>query len=333
MPILGSLGSASARGFGFAGGAAATAPTIGTATATGATTATVSYTAPLYDGGSPITSYTAVSSPGGITGTLNTSASGTITVSGLTSGVTYTFTVYATNAFGNSPSSGASNSITTFAVPGAPTNIVARIYDNLIPTYLYVDYTAPVSDGGSEILSYTSVSTPGNITNTRVGSGSGTIDAYVMQPLTTYTFKVYATNAYGNGPLSNASNSYTTYNYLTNSASPSNITIPSIVNGGQWYYYNVVVTCTSGGPGYVRCNWTTTYNTFQYSIDGSVITVGNPYRYKLISVGNTATFQIGFKPDQTYSMTGTTQDIVFSSCTSFTLSGPTYSNNFVTLTA
>lgn len=89
------------------------APTIGTATATGATTATVAFTQPANNGGSTITSYTATSSPGGITGTLNQAGSGTITVTGLTSGTNYTFTVTATNAVGTSAASAASNSITT----------------------------------------------------------------------------------------------------------------------------------------------------------------------------------------------------------------------------
>lgn len=102
--------------FGYSRSSGATvpnAPTIGTATATGPTTATVTYTAPAYDGGATIISYTAVSSPGGITGTLSQAGSGTITVSGLTAATSYTFTVYATNSVGNSASSAASNSITT----------------------------------------------------------------------------------------------------------------------------------------------------------------------------------------------------------------------------
>ena len=105
----------------FAGVSAASlpgAPTIGTATATGSSTATVAYTAPASNGGSTILSYTAVSSPGGITGTLSQSGSGTITVSGLTALTSYTFVVYATNAIGNSPNSASSNSITTAAPTG-----------------------------------------------------------------------------------------------------------------------------------------------------------------------------------------------------------------------
>jgi len=91
------------------------APTIGTATQTGTSTATVTFTAPASNGNSPITSYTAVSSPGGITGTLTQAGSGTISISGLTQNTSYTFTVYATNAAGNSSSSAASNQITTAA--------------------------------------------------------------------------------------------------------------------------------------------------------------------------------------------------------------------------
>ena len=86
------------------------APTIGTAVA-GDAQATVSFTAPSSDGGSAITSYTATSSPGDFTGTISQSGSGSIIVSGLTSGTAYTFTVTATNAIGTSLASAVSNSV------------------------------------------------------------------------------------------------------------------------------------------------------------------------------------------------------------------------------
>jgi len=89
------------------------APTIGTAAATSATTATVAFTAPTSNGGATITKYTATSSPGGITGTLSQSGSGTITVSGLSPNTAYTFTVTAFNGTGTSVKSSASNQITT----------------------------------------------------------------------------------------------------------------------------------------------------------------------------------------------------------------------------
>jgi hypothetical protein len=89
------------------------APTIGTATQTGSSTATVAYTAPANDGGATITSYTATSSPAGGTGTLSQAGSGTITVTGLSPLTSYTFTVTATNSVGTGAASAASNSITT----------------------------------------------------------------------------------------------------------------------------------------------------------------------------------------------------------------------------
>jgi hypothetical protein len=87
------------------------APVIGTATA-GNAQASVPFTQPASNGGSTIISYTATSSPGSITGTLTQAGSGTITVSGLTNGTAYTFTVTATNATGTGAASAASNSVT-----------------------------------------------------------------------------------------------------------------------------------------------------------------------------------------------------------------------------
>ena len=98
------------------------APTIGTATA-GNNQADVAFTAPASKGGATITGYTVTSSPGGFTGT---GAGTPITVTGLTNGASYTFTVTATNSAGTGAASGASNAITpaspqviTFANPGA----------------------------------------------------------------------------------------------------------------------------------------------------------------------------------------------------------------------
>jgi hypothetical protein len=73
----------------------------------------VGYMAPLLNGGSTITSYTAVATPGGFTGTSYTANSGNITINGLAYSNTYTFSVYATNSVGTSTYSAASKSITT----------------------------------------------------------------------------------------------------------------------------------------------------------------------------------------------------------------------------
>lgn len=84
------------------------APTIGTASATGATTASVAFTGPASVGLSAITHYTATASPGGVTAT---GSSSPIAVSGLTGGQSYTFTVAASNILGTGPASSASNSV------------------------------------------------------------------------------------------------------------------------------------------------------------------------------------------------------------------------------
>lgn len=101
------------------------APTIGAATA-GDGQVSVAFTAPVNNGGSAITGYTVTSSPDGITAGGNGFTTSPITVTGLTNGTAYTFTVTATNAVGTSAASGASNSATpkgdqtiTFAQPAA----------------------------------------------------------------------------------------------------------------------------------------------------------------------------------------------------------------------
>jgi hypothetical protein len=75
----------------------------------GTSTATVTFTAPVDNGGSAIIDSTATSSPGGLTSAAGASPR---TVSGLTPGTAYTFTVTARNAIGSSAPSSPSNSVT-----------------------------------------------------------------------------------------------------------------------------------------------------------------------------------------------------------------------------
>lgn len=103
------------------------APTIGTASNLSTDgQVSVAFTAPAITS-STITQYTVTSSPGGITAT---GASSPITVSGLTNGVSYTFTVFATSAVGNGPSSASSNSV-------IPT-LVQQVVYNVPGTYSWV---------------------------------------------------------------------------------------------------------------------------------------------------------------------------------------------------
>jgi hypothetical protein len=201
------------------------APTIGTATKTGTSTATVAFTAPASDGGSAITVYTATSLPSGVTAT---GTSSPITLTGLTSATAYTFTVTATNSIGTSNPSQASNSVTTDYInpnsPGQPTIGTATKTGSTTAT---VAYTAPASDGGYAITSYTAVSTPGGITGTLSQAGSGTISVTGLTPGGNYSFIVFATNSQGAGINSAASNTIT-----TDAAAPGAPTIGTAIKTG-----------------------------------------------------------------------------------------------------
>ena len=84
------------------------APVIGAATA-GNGQATVSFTTPPSNGGALITGYTVTSSPGGMAAT---GIASPLTVTGLTNGTAYTFSVTASNSAGAGPSSLVSNTVT-----------------------------------------------------------------------------------------------------------------------------------------------------------------------------------------------------------------------------
>lgn len=265
MPLLSTFANAGARGYGLAGVGLATAPIIGTATATGTTTASVTYSAPLSDGGSPITSYTAVASPGGQTATVFQSGGGTINISGLTSGEYYTFTVYATNALGNSPPSASSNQIRTLGVPDAPTIGFASLSGTSAAD---VSYSAPAYNGGSPITSYTAVSSPGGYSGSVSTSGSGSIYVSGLQPNTSYNFRVYASNAYGSSSYSGFSNTVTTPAPLTVSVSPTFFALGPMTSG-QWLYRSITITA-SGGTGTFTVQETSRPTTWRTSVDGII---------------------------------------------------------------
>lgn len=104
------------------------APTSVVATTTGKRSATVSFGAPSSNNGSAVTSYTATSSPGGLTQTLTQATGGTFTFDGLQPGTAYTFAVTATNAIGTSAAA-TSNSIKTLALDAASLSALSFVDD------------------------------------------------------------------------------------------------------------------------------------------------------------------------------------------------------------
>ncbi len=175
--------------------------------------ATVSWTAPA-NGGSPITSYTVTPSTGTTTlpptvVTGNPPAT-SASVGGLTDGLSYTFTVTATNGAGTSPSSTPSNAVTPMApsAPAAPTAVTATATNGAAT----VNWTAP-SNGGSPISWYTVTPYAAGAAQTpTVVNGSPPATTATIGGLTngtSYTFTVSATNANGTGPSSTPSNAVT----------------------------------------------------------------------------------------------------------------------------
>jgi hypothetical protein len=181
---------------------------IGSVTTSNATTVSIPFTAPAING-SAITSYTITSSPA-----LALTYSGTTSPVAITGafvqGQSYTFTIAATNAAGTGAASSASNAVTPFAagIPDAPTNIIAVATSKSTAS---ISFTAPASNRGSTILSYTATSTPGNITATLMQAGSGTILLTGLNFSTQYTFTVIATNTVGSSSASVVSSSITTF--------------------------------------------------------------------------------------------------------------------------
>jgi hypothetical protein len=162
------------------------APTVGTAVASVAQV-TVPFTAPSSNGGSVITSYTATSSPGGITGTISQSDSGSITVTGLTNGTAYTFTVTATNAIDTSLASAVSNSVVI------PQPQVGDFYGGGVVFHLFIDgetgYVAGETHGLIAAVEDQSVAVPWHsngdyvetgATSTAIGSGSTNTTAIIQ---------------------------------------------------------------------------------------------------------------------------------------------------------
>jgi hypothetical protein len=128
------------------------APTIGTATATSYSTATVAFTAPTNTGGLSITGYQTISTPGCITAT---GANSPITVSGLSPSTSYTFKVRAQNAIGYGAYSGSSNSITTpfagsvnYTSPGTYTFVVPSCVSSISAVVVSGGDGNPSTHGG-----------------------------------------------------------------------------------------------------------------------------------------------------------------------------------------
>lgn len=154
------------------------------------------YWNPGGNNGAPITSYRVTAAPGGRSVTSNTSSA---TLTGLTSGANYTFTVTATNLAGTSVPSAPSNMTTVAGPPGAATNVHA-VPGNGSAT---VTWTAPSSGGNPGSLNYVVTADPSGRSVLVAATTTAMIDQ--LDGSTQYRFTVVARNSYGSGPASAAS--------------------------------------------------------------------------------------------------------------------------------
>ncbi len=176
----------------------------------GTGSALVSWSAPS-SGGTP-TGYTITPYIGSVAqATVPVTAPATsATVTGLTAGASYTFTVTASDAVGSGPASEPSNVVipTSAAAPSAPSEVAAVAGNGSAS----VSWTAP-ANGGAQILKYTVTPYVGSAAQTAtVVSGTPPATSVTVTGLTngsSYTFKVSATNEVGEGPQSGASSAVT----------------------------------------------------------------------------------------------------------------------------
>jgi hypothetical protein len=194
------------------------APTIGTATLIGSSSANITFTSPKFDGRSTITNYTVVASSGGIR------ASGTstsINVSGLVAGTPYTFTVYATNKNGDSASSSPSN-VVVAGIIGQITYTVPGTYIWTVPTGTTAVSVVAIGGGGSG--KYGGPTYNGIYANGGAGGGLGWKNNITVVPGSTCTVVVGVGGVADQGDVA--------YYYNGVAGGDSYFISPTLVKGG-----------------------------------------------------------------------------------------------------
>lgn len=282
MPFINRIGSGATRKFGFGAGMKPGAPTsvVGTA---GNTQVSVAFTAPAVLGTGTI-SYTATSSPSGLTAT---GSSSPLVVTGLSNGTPYTFTVTATNAFGSSTSD-PSASVTPATVPGTPNAPTATRGD----TQVSLSWTAP-SNGGSAITDYlVQYSSNSGSTWTTFADGTSATTSATVTGLTngtSYVFRIAAVNIVGSGLYSPASAAVTPAGVPATPSAPTptagnasvslSWTAPS-ANGSAITDYKIYYATSAGGSYTLFSDTVST--TASVTVTG--LTNGTAYYFKVAAV-------------------------------------------------
>ncbi|MEU8819648.1 fibronectin type III domain-containing protein [Actinoplanes sp. NPDC048796] len=183
---------------------AAGAPTVANVASTASGSATLTWTAPGVNGGSPVTSYTvqayaAGQAVAGRTCTVNSPAL-TCTVTGLTNGTAYTLRVTATTSAGPGAESADSAPVTPVGPSGAPTTVLVTAGNGQVA----VSWTAPGNTGGAPITSYTAQAYQAGLPAAGRTCTTATLSCLVtgLTNGTAYTLRVTATTSAGPGAAS-----------------------------------------------------------------------------------------------------------------------------------
>ena len=265
-------------------------PTNINATA-GNSSASVSFTPPLNNGGSPILNYIVTSNPENIS---SSGSNSPISVSGLTNGQSYTFTLVAVNSIGASVVSSVSNSIIpisstpTVLPPTAPLNVEGISGTNLIT----LTWTAPTTDGGSPVTGYKIVYGLSSSVN-RDTITVGNVLSYEINGLPSgmeYSIRLAAVNSAGIG-------AYSGEILRTPSSSTPTVTVPDPPINFE----------AIGGPNKVTLTWNSPLSNggsnitgyfivygFTNNLDRDTLAVGNVLNYEInnLQIGVSYTFKI-----------------------------------------
>jgi len=180
--------------------------------------------------------------------TLQQSASSPITVTGLQSGTSYTFTVTGTNAAGTGDASSASNSITATTVPQAPTvgSVTNTCSGRGFNDGLIVVNVTAGATGGKAISSYYAISNAGQNSS----GASSTVNVTGLTGGTSYTFQTRVSNANGNSDLSASSGAVTATTVPETPGAPSASSPSAGVDNVSW------TAPSNGGSAITNYYWT-----------------------------------------------------------------------------
>ena len=175
-------------------------PTVG-ATTTSKGQVTLNWTAPSNTGGLTISSYSITAS--GLTAVTADGSATSKTITGLTAGQSYIFSIQAVNTLGKSVAA-AFPSVTIPNRPGVPGSLNASVTTTSISAL----WAAPTDDGGSAVTSYSAYlynEAGAEVTAQRKTGLVATNTTFTGLSAGTYTVKVSATNVVGESDRSTAS--------------------------------------------------------------------------------------------------------------------------------